>query len=60
MAIWLVSRYPKQVAFGTIPKTSTGKIQKYILRQQAQSALDRLNPLGVPGRVARARQANDE
>ncbi len=29
---------PKQVVFGTIPKTSTGKIQKYVLRQQMQSA----------------------
>ncbi len=30
---------PKQVVFGTLPKTSTGKIQKYVLRQQARSAL---------------------
>ena len=29
---------PKRVIFGPLPKTSTGKIQKFILRQQAQSA----------------------
>ena len=29
---------PKQVVFGTVPKTSTGKIQKFVLRQQMQSA----------------------
>ena len=29
---------PKAVAFGPIPKTSTGKIQKFILRSQVQSA----------------------
>jgi len=32
-------KVPKQVVFGELPKTSTGKIQKYILRQQAHSAL---------------------
>ncbi len=26
---------PKRIVFGALPKTSTGKIQKYILRQQA-------------------------
>jgi fatty-acyl-CoA synthase len=26
------------VIFGSIPKTSTGKIQKYMLREQVQSA----------------------
>ena len=30
---------PKDVIFGELPKTSTGKIQKYVLRQHAQSAL---------------------
>ncbi|MBL8491071.1 MAG: acyl-CoA synthetase [Rhodocyclaceae bacterium] len=30
---------PKQVVFGTLPKTSTGKIQKFVLRQHAKSAL---------------------
>jgi fatty-acyl-CoA synthase len=29
---------PKQVIFGPLPKTSTGKIQKFVLRQQARSA----------------------
>jgi len=29
---------PKAVVFGSIPKTSTGKIQKFILRNQADSA----------------------
>ena len=29
---------PKSVMFGALPKTSTGKIQKFILRQQAKSA----------------------
>jgi fatty-acyl-CoA synthase len=29
---------PKRVVFGEIPKTSTGKIQKFMLRQQAKSA----------------------
>ncbi len=31
-------KVPKAVVFGTLPKTSTGKIQKFILRQQAKSA----------------------
>ena len=29
---------PKAVIFGSIPKTSTGKIQKFALREQAGSA----------------------
>jgi fatty-acyl-CoA synthase len=29
---------PKRVVFGVLPKTSTGKIQKFVLRAQAQSA----------------------
>ena len=32
-------KVPKQIVFGLIPKTSTGKIQKYLLRQQVKSAL---------------------
>jgi fatty-acyl-CoA synthase len=28
---------PKAVVFGAIPKTSTGKIQKFMLRDQAKS-----------------------
>ncbi len=31
-------KIPKRVVFGEIPKTSTGKIQKFQLRQQAKSA----------------------
>jgi fatty-acyl-CoA synthase len=31
-------KVPKQVVFGVLPKTSTGKIQKFLLRQQMQSA----------------------
>jgi len=31
-------KVPKQIVFGDLPKTSTGKIQKFILRQQAKSA----------------------
>jgi len=29
---------PKAVVFGPIPKTSTGKIQKFLLRNEVQSA----------------------
>jgi fatty-acyl-CoA synthase len=29
---------PKAVVFGAIPKTSTGKIQKFMLRDQVKSA----------------------
>jgi len=31
-------KVPKSVEFGELPKTSTGKIQKFMLRQQAKSA----------------------
>jgi len=30
-------KIPKQVVFGPLPKTSTGKIQKFLLREQAKS-----------------------
>ena len=35
-----MARYkvPKRVVFGPLPKTSTGKIQKFVLREQAKSA----------------------
>ena len=35
-----LARYkvPKHVEFCVLPKTSTGKIQKFVLRQQAKSA----------------------
>jgi fatty-acyl-CoA synthase len=29
---------PKKVIFGELPKTSTGKIQKFVLREKAKSA----------------------
>ena len=29
---------PKQVVFGPLPKTSTGKIQKFVLREKSRSA----------------------
>jgi fatty-acyl-CoA synthase len=29
---------PKRIVFGPVPKTPTGKIQKYLLRQRAGSA----------------------
>jgi fatty-acyl-CoA synthase len=29
---------PRAVVFGELPKTSTGKIQKFVLRQNAKSA----------------------
>jgi fatty-acyl-CoA synthase len=29
---------PRHVVFGPLPKTSTGKIQKYLLREQAAQA----------------------
>ena len=31
-------KVPKKVIFGPLPKTSTGKLQKYLLRQQMKSA----------------------
>jgi len=36
----LLARFktPKRIVFGEVPKTSTGKIQKYILRERAKSA----------------------
>ena len=30
-------KVPRHVVFGPIPRTSTGKIQKFVLRQQAKS-----------------------
>ena len=29
-------KVPKTVVFGPLPKTSTGKVQKFVLRQQAE------------------------
>ena len=30
-------KVPKTVVFGVLPKTSTGKIQKFVLREQAKA-----------------------
>ncbi len=30
-------KVPKTVVFGPLPKTSTGKIQKFVLREQAKT-----------------------
>ena len=30
-------KVPKTVVFGPLPKTSTGKIQKFVLREQART-----------------------
>ena len=34
-----IARYktPRTVIFGSLPKTSTGKIQKFVLRERAKS-----------------------
>ncbi len=34
---WRISRCRKTVVFGPLPKTSTGKIQKFILRETAKT-----------------------
>ena len=34
---WRASRRRKRVIFGELPKTSTGKIQKFLLREQVRS-----------------------
>jgi fatty-acyl-CoA synthase len=36
----LLARFkcPRRVVFGVVPKTSTGKIQKFVLRERAKSA----------------------
>ena len=34
---WRASRCPKTVVFGPLPKTSTGKIQKFVLRDRAKT-----------------------
>jgi fatty-acyl-CoA synthase len=30
-------KVPKHVVFGELPKTSTGKVQKFVLRERAES-----------------------
>jgi len=34
-------KLPRQIEFGGLPKTSTGKIQKYLLRDQEWQGRDR-------------------
>jgi fatty-acyl-CoA synthase len=43
-------KVPKAVFFGELPKTSTGKIQKFELRARVKSthAIDTLSPVTVP------------
>ncbi|NCF11331.1 MAG: acyl-CoA synthetase, partial [Gammaproteobacteria bacterium] len=31
---------PKTIVFGELPKTSTGKIQKFVLREQAKALVE--------------------
>jgi fatty-acyl-CoA synthase len=31
-------KVPKEIVFGVLPKTSTGKVQKFLLREQVRSA----------------------
>jgi fatty-acyl-CoA synthase len=31
-------KVPRRIVFGALPKTSTGKIQKFVLRERAKSA----------------------
>jgi acyl-CoA synthetase (AMP-forming)/AMP-acid ligase II len=33
---------PRQIVFGELPKTATGKVQKFILRQRVRETSDRL------------------
>jgi fatty-acyl-CoA synthase len=33
-------KIPRKIVFGPLPKTSTGKIQKYVLREQAAKLLE--------------------
>ena len=31
-------KLPRQIVFGELPKTATGKVQKYLLRERAKEA----------------------
>jgi fatty-acyl-CoA synthase len=33
-------KVPKRIVFGELPKTSTGKVQKFVLRQRAEQLDD--------------------
>ena len=53
-------KVPKTFVFREIPKTSTGKIQKFVLREVAKSAeRDHLKPLPLRGRGRRAKPAGE-
>jgi fatty-acyl-CoA synthase len=41
-------KVPKAVVFGPLPKTSTGKIQKFVLREQARALTSTLQPQALP------------
>jgi len=47
-------KVPRKVVFGEVPKTSTGKIQKFALREQARSR-DAIDPGPTPGQASKAR-----
>src|SRR6185437_11590385 len=47
---------PKSVVFGPLPKTSTGKIQKYLLREKAKSASAIATDEGIGNRLGRCQQ----
>ena len=36
-------KIPRDIVFGNLPKTSTGKIQKFILREQAKTLFSKNN-----------------
>ena len=42
---------PKTVIFGELPRTSTGKIQKFVLRERARERATHPCPPDRPGRV---------
>jgi fatty-acyl-CoA synthase len=37
-------KVPRTVVFGELPKTSTGKIQKFVLRERARSLAQEMSP----------------
>jgi hypothetical protein len=53
---------PKRVIFGELPKTSTGKIQKFLLREKVKSRRPSIDRGGImsprtPRRIPSARRA---
>ena len=45
---------PRAVVFGELPKTSTGKIQKFVLRERAKSASCDRHMSAVPSPISRS------